>query len=266
MPASSANIKSHSARPVAVVTGARRGIGRAIALELARNGFDLALADLNAGDELSAVVAEASRLGVSAVPLSLDIADIDSHAGFLQRAQAAVGDLDCLVNNAGVSVLSRGDLLEVTPEAYDHCLQINTRGTFFLTQAFARHLLSQPAAGHHRSIVTITSSNTSAVSILRGEYCVSKAALSMVSSLFAVRLAEAGIGVYEVAPGLIETEMSQASKTYYDAKLEDGWLALPRWGQPAEVGRVVATLALGLLPYTVGQAIKVDGGLLITRY
>ncbi len=170
-----------------------------------------------------------------------------------------------------MSVLVRGDLLDVTPEAYDHCLRVNTRGTFFLTQAFARRLLARaasqpPRPGVHCSIVTITSSNAQAVSITRGEYCVSKAALSMVSSLFAVRLGEAGIGVYEVMPGLIETEMSSVSKTRYDAEVERGWLVLPRWGQPDEVGQVVATLAQGLLPYTVGQAIRVDGGMLINKY
>lgn len=162
-------------------------------------------------------------------------------------------------------MLSRGDLLDVTPEAYDHCQDINTRGTFFLTQAFAKRLLARAPGPHHRSIVTITSSNAQAVSIQRGEYCVSKAALSMVSSLFAVRLGGEGIGVYEVVPGLIETEMSSVSKSRYDADIERGWLVNARWGRPEEVARVVSTLAQGLLPYTVGQAIKVDGGMLINR-
>ena len=148
----------------------------------------------------------------------------------------------------------------------DHCLQINTRGTFFLTQAFARRLLQRPATAAHRSIVTITSSNAQAVSIQRGEYCVSKAALSMVSALFAVRLGAAGVGVYGVIPGLIDTEMSSVSKSRYDADIERGWLVNPRWGRPQEVARAVSTLAQGLLPYTVGQQIKVDGGMLINRY
>ncbi len=257
---------STSSRPVALVTGARRGIGRAIALKLASSGFDLVLSDLIESDELHAVAAAAAEQGVGALPLTVDIADLASHADFLDRAEAAFGRIDCLVNNAGVSVLTRGDLLDVTPQAYDHCLHINTRGTFFLTQAFARRLLAKPAGEHHRSIVTITSTNATAVSSQRAEYCVSKAALSMVSSLFAVRLGEAGIGVYEVAPGLIETEMSSVSKPYYDAEIERGWLVVPRWGRPEDVGQAVSTLAQGLLPYTVGQAIKVDGGLLINKY
>lgn len=253
-------------RPVALVTGARRGIGRAIALQLAQAGFDLVLSDVALSDELTATARNAIALGAQAVPLICDLADVDSHARLLNAAEAALGPLDCLVNNAGVSVLSRGDLLDVTPEAYDHCLRINTRGTFFLTQAFARRLLAYPVGTHHRSIVTITSSNAQAVSVQRGEYCVSKAALSMVSSLFAVRLGEAGVGVYEVIPGLIATEMSSVSKARYDADIENGWLVVPRWGRPEEVGRVVTTLAQGLLPYTVGQAIRVDGGMLINKY
>jgi NAD(P)-dependent dehydrogenase (short-subunit alcohol dehydrogenase family) len=247
-------------RPVALVTGARRGIGRAIALRLVRAGFDIALCDLALSDELHATAQEVSVMGGRVATLKGDIADVTRHQQLLDAAEAELGPLDCLVNNAGVSVLSRSDLLDVTPEAYDHCLDINTRGTFFLTQAFARRLLEMPAGAQHRSIVTITSSNAQAVSIQRSEYCVSKAALSMVSSLFAVRLGAEGIGVYEVVPGLIETEMSSVSKARYDADIERGWLVLPRWSQPDEVGRVVATLAQGLLPYTVGQAIRVDGG------
>ncbi len=256
-------------RPVALVTGARRGIGRAIALRLAAGGFDLALVDLALGDDLQAVADQAVGRGGRAVPLAGDIADVAGHERLLSAAEAALGPLHCLVNNAGVSVRVRGDLLDVTPEAWDHCLDVNTRGSFFLTQAFARRLLAREPAGPgapHRSIVTITSTNAQAVSITRGEYCVSKAALSMVSQLFAVRLGEAGIGVYEVMPGLIETEMSAVSKPRYDAEVKRGWLVQPRWGQPDEVGQVVATLAQGLLPYTVGQAIRVDGGMLINKY
>ncbi len=256
-------------RPVAMVTGARRGIGRAIALRLAGAGFDLAPVDLALGDDLQSVADQAAALGGNAVPLAADIADVAGHERLLDAAEGALGPLHCLVNNAGVSVRVRGDLLDVTPEAWDHCLDVNTRGSFFLTQAFARRLLAREPSGPgapHRSIVTITSTNAQAVSITRGEYCVSKAALSMVSQLFAVRLGEAGIGVYEVMPGLIETEMSAVSKPRYDAEVKRGWLVQPRWGRPDEVGQVVATLAQGLLPYTVGQAIRVDGGMLINKY
>jgi NAD(P)-dependent dehydrogenase (short-subunit alcohol dehydrogenase family) len=255
-----------TSRPVALVTGAQRGIGRAIATSLAAVGFDVALSDVRLTGELHSAAAEAAEAGARTCALPGDIADVQAHERLLDGAEAALGPIACLVNNAGVSVLSRGDLLDVTPEAYDHCQQINTRGTFFLTQAFARRLLARPATTHHRSIVTITSTNAQAVSVQRGEYCVSKAAQSMVSSLFAVRLGGAGIGVYEVMPGLIETEMSMVSRARYEAEIERGWLVMPRWGRPKEVGRAVATLAQGLLPYTVGQAVRVDGGMLIHRY
>lgn len=262
----SSNSRPSLRRPRALVTGARRGIGKAIALSLAHSGFDLVLSDLEDSDDLQRAVDEVRALGIHAAAVPADIADVSSHQQLLAGAEATIGELDCLVNNAGVSVLSRGDLLDVTPEGFDHCLHTNTRGTFFLTQAFARKLLARPATAHHRSIITITSSNAQAVSVQRAEYCVSKAALAMVSSLFAVRLGGEGVGVYEVVPGLIETEMSAASKSHYDAAIERGWLVMPRWGKPEEVGKAVSTLAMGLLPYTVGQSIKVDGGMLIQRY
>jgi NAD(P)-dependent dehydrogenase (short-subunit alcohol dehydrogenase family) len=178
------------------------------------------------------------------------------------------GPIDCLVNNAGVSVMSRGDLLDVTPDSFDRCIAVNTRGTFFLMQSFAKHLLTRPHASvaQHPSVITITSSNAVAASPLRGEYCVSKAGLSMANTLFALRLAPHGIGVYEVQPGLIATEMTAPSKERYDRQMEQGLTAIKRWGTPQEVATAVRTLATGGLPYSVGQAIRVDGGLLVTKY
>lgn len=250
----------------ALVTGAQRGIGRAIALALARRGFDVALADIEKSEALLDVAAAVRALGRRALPIAADIARIDGHTILLDEAENALGPLQCLVNNAGVSVLSRGDLLDVTPESYDRCLQINTRGTFFLMQAFARRLVARPSGEVPRSIVTITSSNAVAASVQRGEYCVSKSALSMATTLFAVRLAEHGIGVYEVQPGLIATDMTAPSRSRYDDHIAHGLLAMPRWGEPEEVARVVATLADEGLPYTVGQAIRVEGGLLTPRF
>jgi NAD(P)-dependent dehydrogenase (short-subunit alcohol dehydrogenase family) len=252
---------------IALVTGAQRGIGKAIALELARSGFDVAALDYQVTDELRGVVREIEALGRRSTALGADIADLSGHQRILDGAQSALGPLTCLVNNAGVSVLKRGDLLDVTPESYDRCLQINTRGTFFLTQAFARRMVGRPAQpGERRTIVTVTSSNAVAASIARGEYCISKAGLSMASTLFALRLAEHGVGVYEIQPGLIETEMTAPSKSRYDQQMEAGLTAIRRWGKPEEVARVVATLARDGLPYTVGQPIRVDGGLLIPKF
>jgi NAD(P)-dependent dehydrogenase (short-subunit alcohol dehydrogenase family) len=248
----------------ALVTGARRGIGKAIALALARAGFDVAAVDLEANDELRAVTSEITKLGRKAVALACDISKLDQHDPLLEQA-AAVGPLTTLINNAGVSVMSRGDLLDVTPESYDRCQSVNTRGTFFLTKTFARRLLETPSSGH-RSIVNITSANALAVSINRGEYCVSKAAASMVSKLFAVRLSNDGIGVYEIQPGFIETDMTAPSRERYDRLIEDGLIVIKRFGQPEEVARITVTLATGMLPYTTGQVIQADAGLLTVRY
>jgi NAD(P)-dependent dehydrogenase (short-subunit alcohol dehydrogenase family) len=251
----------------ALVTGAQRGIGRAIALELARSGFDVAVLDLTVTEELSSVAREVESLGRFSKAIGADIGDIQTDVPALDEAEAALGPLHCLVNNAGVSALGRGDLLDVTPESYDRCLNINTRGTFFLTQTFARRLLRRGEdADHRRSIITITSSNAIAVSVERGEYCISKAGLSMASMLFAVRLAEHGIGVYEIQPGFIATEMTAPVKARYDEWIAAGQTAIRRWGRPEEVARVAATLASVGLPYTVGQPIRVDGGLLICKF
>jgi NAD(P)-dependent dehydrogenase (short-subunit alcohol dehydrogenase family) len=251
----------------ALVTGAAGGIGRAIAVALAEAGFAMALSDREASAALDAATAEAAGRGVRTVALPADLADLAAHAGLLDAAEAALGPLTTLVNNAGVSVLARGDLLDVSVDSYDRCQAVNTRGTFFLTQAFARRLLAAeaPVQGH-RSIVTITSANAVGVSLNRGEYCVSKAGLSMASRLFAARLGGEGIGVYEIQPGVIETAMTAPSMASYRERIAGGLTVIPRVGQPAEVARAVVTCATGGLPYTVGQAIRVDGGLVEPRF
>ena len=252
-----------SGKQRAFVTGARRGIGRAIALALAGAGFDVAVNDVANSEELWATVAEISALGVKSVAVVGDISDLSAHEPMLDKAETALGPLTTLVNNAGVSVQNRGDLLNVTPESYDRCLNVNTRGTFFLTQAFAKRL--KPSASH-RSIVTISSANASGVSITRGEYCISKAGVSMMSKLFAARLSNEEIGVYEIQPGFIETDMTAPSKARYDKLIDEGLTVIKRFGTPEEVGRIALTLAQGLLPYTTGQIIQADAGLMMVRY
>ena len=251
----------------ALVTGARRGIGKAIALALAEEGFDVAVNDVAPSPELDDAVEEIARLGHRAVAVTGDIGDIAQHTLLLDGAESALGPLTTLINNAGVSVMSRGDLLEVTPESYDRCLAINARGTFFLSQAFARRLLARKRpADVHCSIVTVTSANAVAPSVNRGEYCVSKAAASMVSKLFAARLGDENIGVYEIQPGFVDTDMTAPSKERYDKLIAEGLTVIKRFGRPEEIGRIAATLATGLLPYTTGQTIAADGGLLTVRY
>jgi NAD(P)-dependent dehydrogenase (short-subunit alcohol dehydrogenase family) len=249
----------------AFVTGARRGIGKAIALTLARDGYDVAVNDMAASAALDDVVAQIKSLGRNCIAVLGDISNLNSHSSLLDAAEK-LGPITTLVNNAGVSVLSRGDLLDVNVDSYDLCQDVNTRATFFLCQAFARRILDRPRALVHHSIITISSSNAEAISIMRGEYCVSKAAVSMVSKLFAARLSNEGIGVYEIRPGFIDTDMVAPSKAKYDKLIDEGLTVIKRFGQPEEVARVASTMAQGLLPYTVGQAIAVDGGLLSVRY
>lgn len=249
----------------ALVTGGRRGIGKAIALALADNGFDVAVADIAASDELTAVATEIAARGHKSLAIVADIGKIETHAAMLDQIESALGPVTTLINNAGVSVMSRGDLLDVTAESYDRCLAINTRGTFFLTQEFARRLLRNKVESH-RSIVTVSSANAVAPSITRGEYCISKAGAAMITKLFAARLSNDGIGVYEIQPGFIETDMTAPSKAKYDALIDGGLTVIKRFGTPAEVARIAVTLASGLLPYTSGQVIQADGGLLSVRY
>lgn len=254
------------ARPVALVTGAGRGIGRATAAALAARGFDLVLHERSPAEDTGTTAALVEAAGGSTATAFGDVADLSAHGPLLDAAMAAFGRLDCLVNNAGVSVMARGDLLDVTPESFDRCLGVNIRGSFFLAQAFARRLLAAPPPDTApRSLVFVTSCNAEVVSITRGEYGISKAGASMAARLFAVRLAAEGIAVYEVRPGIIMTEMTAPSRERYDRFFAEGGAPVPRWGEPEEVGRCIATLAAGDLPYTVGQAVLVDGGLALPR-
>jgi len=254
-------------RPVALVTGASRGIGRAIALELANNGFDVAANDLSSDDHLDAVVREIAKTGASALAAPFDVSDLATHRAALSRIEAELGPLTTLVNNAGVGVMQRGDPLDVSEASFDRCMSVNAKALFFLCQAFAQHLLAQPdGSRHRRSIINVTSSNATAAAASRSEYCASKAAAAMVSKCFAVRLGSEGIAVYDVQPGLIETEMTAPVIDSYKQRAADGLCVLPWVGRPEDVAGVVATLATNRLPYTTGHVISVDGGMLLPRF
>jgi 3-oxoacyl-[acyl-carrier protein] reductase len=251
----------------ALVTGSSRGIGLATALALAKEGFGIAVNGPFDDAELAAAAAQVAALGGPVIATAFDVADTASHARHLAGIEAAIGPLTTLVNNAGVGVLSRGDLLDVTEASFDHCLNINTRAMFFLSQAFARLLLSRPRApGLVCSIVNVTSASATAVAVQRAEYCASKAAAAMVSQAFAVRLGPENIAVYDVRPGLIATDMTAPVIDSYRKRAQDGLTLLPRVGEPFEVGQIIATLASGRLPYTTGQIISADGGLLVSRF
>lgn len=260
---------SFAQRPTAILTGALRGIGRACALALSKAGFNVLLNDLAMDDQPALarqLVAEIGESGAESILFNGDVADLDQHKKLIETASGRWGRIDCLVNNAGVGVAKRGDLLDVTSESFDRCFRVNTKAVFFLSQAVARHMLEQgEIEGQHRSIINITSSNAVAVSISRGEYCVSKCASSMTTRLFGVRLAAEGIGVYEVRPGIIDTDMTRPARDKYDALIAD-IVPAQRWGFPADVATTVRSMAEGRLTFTVGQAVTVDGGLTIPRF
>lgn len=251
----------------AFVTGASRGIGLGVALALADKGFAVALNTREESEELKEACRAVEERGAKAIAVAGHVDDIGNHAAMLDRAEAEIGPLSTLVNNAGVSVLSRGDLLDASEDSYDRCMAINAKALFFLSQAFAKRLVSRDRDdGRAYSIVNVTSANATAAAINRGEYCASKAAAAMISKVFAARLGGEGIAVYDVQPGLIETAMTAGVSDEYRRRAEAGLTLIPRLGQPDDIGQVVATLAAGGLPYTTGQVISADGGMLLSRF
>lgn len=247
-------------RPVALVTGARQGLGRGIALGLAKAGFDVAGLDLVVDEKAEAVVSELEALGAKAWFGPMDLADLDSHAGAFAAAEAALGPVDALVNNAGIASRPLTDLLEIGAAAFDMNLGVNLRGTFFFTQEVAKRMVARPCEAY-RSITFITSIAASHVSTDRSPYCVSKAGLSMVAKLYADRLGAHGIAVHEIRPGFIRTEMTgSAPIDKIDGYINSGAVAQRRWGETHDIGTVAASLASGALPYVTGQPIYVDGG------
>lgn len=254
-------------RSVAIVTGARRGIGRAIAYAMAEAGFDMTIVDVESDAAARETEGGLRERGARAIFLQADIADLRMHPTIVERSYAAFGRLDCLVNNAGVQVKQRGDLLDVTPESFDRVMGINLRGTFFLTQAAARRMIADPPADPpgHRSIITISSANAFLVAPDRPEYGFSKTSLSMMTKMFAAKLGPHAIAAYEVQPGIIRTDMTAVVREKYDRLIADGLTPIARWGEPADVGRTVATLAAGAMPFSTGATFHVDGGLHIHK-
>jgi NAD(P)-dependent dehydrogenase (short-subunit alcohol dehydrogenase family) len=251
-----------STRPTALVTGGRRGIGRAIAQGLAGAGFNLVVADL--ADEADEVRQAVEAEGGAFAYHRCDIADLGAHRSLVTVAQAAFGRIDCLVNNAGIGAVVRGDLLHLMPEHLDRVMNVNLRGTLFLTQAVAQSML-QSDRTHAKTIITITSVSADLVSPERIDYCISKAALSMWVKGLAVRLAPANIAVFEVRPGIIRTDMTAGVAAKYDRLIADGLVPAQRWGEPADVAAIVTALASGNLAFATGSVLGADGGLAVGR-
>jgi len=252
---------------VAVVTGGRRGIGRGAALALARGGHDVVIIDLSRDDDAERTLAEVASLGVRAAFVQADIADVGRAAAVCDEAHAAFGRVDVLVNNAGVQVQDRAiEALHTSPESFDRLMDVNLRGTFFVTQAFARSMVATAVdATAYRCIVTVSSSNALHAKVTGAEYCISKAGLTMMNKVFALQLAPHGIDCYEVQPGLIKTDLNVALHERYEPIVRQGLTPVRRWGTADDVGRAVATLASGALPFVTGEVIHVDGGMHIPK-
>lgn len=245
--------------PVALVTGAARGIGAAIAARLAQSGFDLALLDVL---ETAATVQTVAAAGREALPLAADVTVAADRAEALKQITSRFGRLDVLVNNAGVAPAARRDILEATEESYDRVMNINLKGPYFLTAAVARWMIDQRADRPEEwmCIVNISSMSAYTASPSRGEYCISKAGVSMATKLWAARLAEHRINVYEIRPGIVATDMTAAVKDKYDKLIGEGLTPIRRWGRPGDVADAVAACARGDLKFSTGEVINVDGG------
>ncbi len=254
-------------QPIAIVTGSSRGIGRAIAIALGRAGYAVvvnAARNLAAAEEVAHEIASA---GGRAVAVLASVAEAAGREQLLAVARDQLGEVQVLVNNAGITSPGRLDLLDATEENWDLVFATNLKGPFFLTQQTARHMIAARQAGRieHATIVNISSISAFAVSTNRGDYCLTKSAQQMMTQLFATRLAEYGIRVYDVCPGIIATDMTSAVRDKYDQLIAQGLTPMPRWGQPEDVARTVLALVRGDFPFSTGERIHVDGGFHIRR-
>ncbi len=262
--------------PVALITGASRGIGRGVALELAKLGCDLVINYAGNATAAQATAAECARVAsasgktIRAEPCQADISQGSDREKLIEFTKTTFGRLDVLVNNAGVAPSVRADILEAGEESFDRLIGINVKGPYFLTQLAARWMIELIRAGGAAvaikpKIITISSMSAYTASTNRGDYCISKAALSMLTPLYAARLAEHGINVYEIRPGIIATDMTEPVKAKYDQLINGGLTPIQRWGTPEDVGKAVAGLVQDALPFSTGEVINVDGGFHLRR-
>lgn len=255
-------------KPVAIITGASRGIGRAIAIYLASEGFDIAAIARSVDSEGMEILAqEVAKRKSEFFPVGLDIACTECHSEVILNILDRYGRIDFLVNNAGVAPLKRNDLLDMTEESYERVMNINLKGPVFFAQKVAREMiyLNQQIRDYKPVIVFISSISSTRTSTNRAEYCISKAGLTMASSVFADRLAVDNIRVFEVRPGIIKTDMTAKVKDTYDKLIADGMVPQKRWGYPEDIGKAVASLARGDWDFSTGSVFDISGGLNIPR-
>ncbi len=249
----------------ALVTGAARGIGRGIAMALAERGWAVVVNYRSNADAANETVTAIERLGMRAIAVQADISQQPDRERLVRETRTAFGHIDLLVNNAGMAPRQRRDMLEMSEASYDEVMATNLKGPLFLTQLVARAMIDTLAEVPHPKIVNIGSMSAYVSSTNRAEYCLSKAGIGMMTRLFADRLAEHGINVYEIRPGIIETDMTKAVQAKYDKLIGEGLTPIRRWGKPDDVARAVVAIAEDLLPYSTGQVINVDGGFHLHR-
>jgi NAD(P)-dependent dehydrogenase (short-subunit alcohol dehydrogenase family) len=256
-----------AARPIALVTGGTRGIGFGIARALAKEGWDLAICGRRRESEVAEALDELRGAGATVGYWLADLAEAGDRARLVAAVRSRYGAVNALVNNAGRAPRVRADLLDATEESFEELIRTNLQGPYFLTQAIVRDQVARRETDDKfaAAVVFVTSVSAELASVNRGEYCVSKAGLSMAVRLFSARLANAGIPVYEVRPGIIDTDMTAGVRDSYDTRIADGLVPERRWGRPDDVGRAVAALLRGDFPYATGSVINVDGGLSIPR-
>lgn len=257
-------------RPVALVTGGRQGLGLGAAKGLARRGFDVAIVDLSEADPATeSVLQELRDLGATARYYQLDISEIARHQEIVDQVWEDFGRLDCLHNNAGIAARPLTDILELSPDAFDRAVNINLRGTFFLSQTVANRMVEDPdrfSDGIYRSIIIVTSIAAELVSPDRSQYNITKAGLSMLTKVLAYRLGPEGVAVHEIRPGFMRTAMTaSAGSPEIEAAIADGRVPMSRWGTPEDIGTAVGTLAAGDLPYMTGQPLWIAGGLNVVK-
>ncbi len=254
-------------RKVAIVTGGTRGIGLGIATCLAKDGFAIMLCGRRKKEDIQNVLDELARYGVEADYAVADVSDNEQRKTLLAETETRFGRLDVLVNNAGVAPEQRVNILEAGEESFERLMRINLQGPYFLTQAAAKWMVLQHEenASYRGTIINVGSISAEVASVSRGDYCISKAGIGMATMLWATRLAEHEIDVFEIRPGVIETDMTSGVKAKYDKLIGEGLTLQKRWGKPEDVGRVATAMARGDLPYATGQVVNVDGGLMMRR-
>lgn len=255
------------AKKTALITGGSRGIGFGIAIELAKAGFNLAINGVRKQQTIQPILDGLKMFGAEIIYAQGDVSKKQNREAIFQTVISEFGHLNVLINNAGIAPKERLDILEASEESYDHVLDINLKGPYFLTQLFANHMVDKKKenADFECCIINVSSVSATVASVNRGEYCISKAGIAMATKLWAARLGEFEIPVYEIQPGIIKTDMTSAVTEKYDRLFENGLSIQKRWGLPEDIGKVAVAMATGMMPYSTGQVVRVDGGMTVQR-